>query len=88
MGFLPRFWQLVQPCYFAWDVPCWTAHSSSVRHTILRLTDRAVLSVIAQIIAGIVAAAMADALLPGKLLADTKIGGSSSALSYLINRGY
>jgi hypothetical protein len=37
--------------------------------------NRASLATIAQLIGGIVAAAMADALLPGKLLADTKIGG-------------
>jgi len=44
----------------------------------LSLTESALLATIAQIIASIVAAAMADALLPGPLLVDTKLGGTYS----------
>jgi hypothetical protein len=43
------------------------------------LTGRASLATIAQLLGAIVAAAMTDALLPGKLVVDTKIGGISSS---------
>jgi len=41
----------------------------------VKLTCRAILATIAQILGGMTAAAMADALLPGKLLAATTLGG-------------
>lgn len=58
------------PC-FLWDK---LQRSGTPRETYM-LTDRASLATIAQLIGGIVAAAMTDALLPGKLVVDTKIGG-------------